>query len=512
VRIMFINLDKSSREPVYRQIIKAIAEMIDSGILAGGEKLPSSRELARQLGVTRKTVITAYQELAALQYFESNIGSGTFVSQLKGKKPAALSATAENSEPEFDDREQPEDLGTMDWSSYGFNGEFFAMPRRNRNLYKGSDQFISFAKALPDPGQFPFERIKKIASRMLWDPKESFFNYGHPQGYQPLVEWLSHILAAEQVDMREGRNDVILAGGFQLALTLLLTFLIRDGKAVAVEDPTYTSILNSLIARRIKHVGIPVESDGMNLEILEQKLKSGSIGLVISVPTLQNPTGTIMSLEKRKALIRLAAKYEVPVIEDAYLMFLGHDGRHLPSLKALDRGGFVFQIGSFSKVFLPGLRIGWITAPADAALALVKLKRASDQGDSFFLQTLLHEFIKKGYFEMHLRKVRRIYDGRRAAMAAELEKTMADVVKWLKPEGGLSYWLKLPKGHSSRALYEYSLVRGIEIAPGNFFHVGKRDSECFRLAFSLVNQQNIQDGIRRLGKIVGDFLREKRTK
>jgi DNA-binding transcriptional MocR family regulator len=506
---MLIRIDKSSKEPVYRQIMNGIVNLIDSGVLAAGERLPSSRDLAISVGVTRKTVITAYQELTAVQYLDSTIGSGTFVSGVKGKRKKRIETQNEYAEPKFESDEQPEALKSMDWAVYGFNGDFFAMPRRNINEYKGADKFISFAKALPDPTQFPFDRIKKIASRMLWDPKAYFFDYGHPQGYQPLVEWLSQSLASEQIDMREGHNDVILAGGFQLALNLLLTFLVRSGETVAVEDPTYTSILNSLIARRIKHVGIPMQPDGMDLNYLRVLLKRGGVGLIITVPTLHNPTGVCTSLAKRRELLRLAAEFQVPIVEDVYLMHLGHDGKSLPSLKALDLGGYVFQVGSFSKVFLPGLRIGWITVPSEVALPLVKLKRAVDQGDSFFLQTLLYEFIIKGYFDMHIRKVKRVYDGRRELLLDELRRYMPSEVTWIEPVGGLSVWANLPDGYNSREFYLASLEKGIEIAPGNFFHVGKRDVNSFRLAFSLLNQQDIREGVRRLGKAACEFLSTK---
>lgn len=509
---MYIQLDRTSGVPVYRQIILAVIEMIESGLFAADERLPSSRDLAHQLGVTRKTVIYAYQELVALQYLDSRIGSGTYVSKLKGKKKKHSAREDDYPEPVFENALSPVDLKPMDWGRYKFFGDFFAIPRKNIEKYKGKEPFISFARALPDPGQFPFDRIKKIAGRMLWYPKEHFFSYGHPQGYQPLVKWLLERLASEQVDVRDGKNDVILAGGFQLALNLLLTFLIGEKKKVAVEDPTYTSILNSLIARKIEHVGVPVESDGMDVKALGRVLESDDIGAIITVPTLHNPTGTIMSLEKRQELLRLSAKHQVPIIEDVYLMFLGHDGKRLPSLKALDRSGYVFQVGSFSKVFLPGLRIGWITTPSEVALPLVKLKRATDQGDSFFLQTLLHEFIIKGYFDMHLRKVERVYNGRREIMREELRKNMPKRVKWTMPAGGLSFWLELPIGESTKELYEHALKAGIEIAPGNFFFVGKRDTNHFRLAFSMVTQQNIKDGIRRLGKAVSSFLAGRKAK
>lgn len=503
---MFIQLDRSSKDPVYKQIMNSIIELVDSGVLAAGERLPSSRDLARAIGVTRKTVITAYQELVAIQYLDSTIGSGTFISDLKGKVKKPATGEVNYPAPVFEASQKPEDLKKMDWDKHSLPGSFFAMPRNNVSKYKGSEKFISFAKALPDSGQFPFDRIKKIAGRMLWNPQENFFTYGHPQGYQPLVEWVQQWLASEQVDMREGKNDVILAGGFQLALSLLLTFLVKPGKIVAVEDPTYTSVLNALIARGIPHKGISMTEDGMDLDALKKLLKTGKVGVIIVTPTLHNPTGSIMPLENRKELLRLAAQFQVPVIEDVYLIFLGHDGTSLPSLKALDRGGYVFQIGSFSKVFLPGLRIGWITTPSEVALPLVKLKRATDQGDSFFLQTLMHEFIIKGYFDMHIRKMRRVYGGRREVMLEELRRSMPKQVKIHEPQGGLAVWLELPKRYISRELYERALHAGIEIAPGNFFHEGKRDVPGFRLAFSMSNHIDIKDGIKRLGRVTTEFI------
>lgn len=507
---MFISIDRSCAQPVYQQIRDGIVALIKAGTLLPGDKLPSSRELASQLDVSRKTVLQSYLELAADNWVETRPGSCTFVLDRAALSGASYSPAygAERQPPspgEPDDSSEP--AAQMDWEPYQIDGRFFRMPPY-RSQWQGEEEWVNFSRAIPDARLFPFDRIKKVSSHMLWDPKAYFFDYGHPQGFMPLLEYLEMRLAKEGVLLPEGQTDLVICSGFQVSLNLLLTLLIRPGELVVVEDPTFNSILNVLSARKIPHRGIPMEHDGMDVEYLERVLARDKPRLIITIPDLHNPTGVNMSRAKRERVLELAERHGVPVIEDQWGMLLGHDGKAEPSLQALDRGGHVIQIGSFSKSFLPGTRVAWVVLPGGLGPTFVKAKRAMDRSDSYFMQTLVHEFIKKGFMELHWRKVERIYRGRRELMDELMRQHFPSEVSWKTPSGGFSYWVNLPRWLDSMQLLKRAVSHGVEFAPGSYFNVGRRSSSDLRLAFSTLTQPQLRQGVRRLGAVISAAIRE----
>lgn len=497
---MFLSVDKAGPAPVYQQIRDGVVALIRSGALRSGDKLPGTRELASELGVSRKTVLTAYLELAADGWVETRPGSCTFVLDRAGLTGAAPRPGTVAAAPSLDG-----DAASMNWDPYQLEGRFFGMPRY-RESWPGAEEWISFSRAIPDVRLFPFERIKKVSSQMLWDPQAYFFDYGHPQGYTPLVEYLELRLAKDGLQVVEGRNDVVICSGFQVALNLLLHLLVKPGELVVVEDPTFNSILNLLVARKIPYRGVPMEHDGMDVDFLDRLLKREKPAAIITIPTLHNPTGVNMSRAKRERLIELAQRHNVPIIEDHWSMFLGPEGKREPSLKNLDSGGHVIQLGSFSKAFLPGTRVAWCVLPGALGVSFIKLKRALDRSDSYFLQTLVYEFIKKGYMELHCRKVERIYRARRELMDELMRQHFPHDVAWKTPPGGFSFWVSLPEpqrgGLSSNELLKQAIAQGLEFAPGSYFYADRRESPSLRLAFSTLTQPQIRQGVRRLGALM----------
>ncbi len=498
---MHIQIDKNAPVPLYRQIVAEVRRLIDAGLLAAGSRLPSSRELAEQLGVSRKTVVIAYQELIAERYLEGKLASGTYVVD----RSALARILGESVHHSGDKEEEGAPEGRMDWSPYGIPGDFFSLPPQ-RKATQQSEPPISFIRAIPDSRLFPFEQIKQITQQLLWDPKAFFFDYGHPQGYQPLVEYLEQKEALCGVAMAPGQNDVVVVSGFQQGLNLLINLVLRPGDAVAVEMPTYAAILNLLIARRIPYFGVPVDADGMQVEKLPGLLKRERIGAVITIPTFQNPTGTVMPEGRRKKLLDIAVEHQLPVIEDDWAQDLRYDGAEVPSLKSMDNRGNVIRLGSFSKVFLPGLRLAWVTLPSELAVPLVRMKRGCDRGDSFFLQVIMHEFILKGYLDKHLRRTRRVYKARRDVLLEAMEESFPEEITWTKPHGGFSLWVNLPPKLKSLALYHYCRERGAEFAVANFFWPGKSDASGFRLSWSLLEEGEIIDGATRLGSALKEVL------
>ncbi|MEO7992831.1 MAG: PLP-dependent aminotransferase family protein [bacterium] len=496
---MFIPIDPESKTPLYQQVVDAIKAMVSDGRLPPNTQVPSSRQLAEELGLSRKTVLTAYQILEADLFLETRPQSGTYVVDRKLLTPLTKPSTTGHTE-------QQEAFG-FDWSPFEIPGEFFSLPRE-RTATRDDVPPISLIRATPDPHLFPFDKIKQIAQTMVWNPQEYFFQYGHPQGFQPLVEHLEQRMALEGVAMAPGQNDILLVAGFQAGLDLLLDLLCQPGDVVAIEQPTYASILNMLIARKITYIGIPMDAEGMQVSALEEAIKQHPIRAVITIPTCHNPTGITMSLARREQLLGWAERHKVPIIEDDYALDLRFDGLKLPSLKALDHAGIVLHIGSFSKVFLPGLRVGWITAPSPAALSLVRLKRAVDHSDSFFLQAFLYEFIKRGFYDQHVRLACRTYELRRDALIEALDQYLPRSITFSRPQGGMALWVTLPEPWESLPIYHLAREEGVEIGVAPFFWPGKQDAHGFRIAWSLNAETTLREAARRLGQAFDRLIAE----
>lgn len=493
---MNLKIDRDKKVPVYEQIRQQILELVRDGLLPAGTKIPSVRELARDLGISVKTVRTAFDELAAERIIETRHGSGTYIAE----RPDVVVGSNLRTRDEM--QTALAELPPMRWEPYSFNAEFFGMPRSKRH---GGD-LIRFTQASPDPALFPFERIKQVATNMLWYPQQFFFDRGNPQGYQPLVEYLEKEMALAGVPMAEGENDIILTGGFQRALALILDLIVRPGQRIAIEAPTYSGILNLLIAKRIEYTPIPVDAEGMDTEYLAGVLAQGEIRAIITIPTYHNPTGITMSMNRREHLLRLAARHRVPIIEDDWGRLLRYEGEAPPPLKAMDPGGYVIHIGTFSKSFLPGLRIGWITCPAAISIPLVSAKVGADVGDSFFLQALLHEFILKGHFEKHVRRSVKEYRVRRDAMCDALRRHLPDGCGFKTPAGGLSVWVTLPEEIKSVPLLSFCRDAGVEFLPAAFCMPDRKDMSALRLSFSRCKVDEIEAGIKILCSVIADCI------
>lgn len=492
---MNIRISKRSDEPVYEQIRRQIAELVENGLLEAGSRIPSVRQLAHNFGISKNTAAQAYDELAAAHLIVSRPGSGTFVCERPkltagvdlSRRQEMLAALSE--------------FPPMRWDPYFFRSEFFGMP-----VPKRSGELIRFTQAYPDPALFPFEKIKQVATSMLWYPREFFFDIGNPQGYQPLVEHIEREMALAGVPMAEGENDIILTGGFQRAVSLLLDFLLQPGQKVAIESPSYSNLLNLLIAKRIEFVPVPVDEQGIDTEYLAGVLARGEASVIITTPTFHNPTGVTMSQERREHLLRLSMQHRIPIIEDDWGRRLRYEGADLPPLKAMDQGGYVIHTGSYSKCFLPGLRIGWITCPAAISVVLVRAKAGADCGDSSFLQALLFNFIHKGHFDRYLRKLRLEYKKRRDTMCRVLTECMPQGCRFRTPQGGLSVWLELPEGMSSLKLLNQARQAGVDFVPAGFMMPQRRDASALRLSFSRNPPQDIETGVKTLCRVIGDCI------
>ena len=492
---MNLSIDKQGTQPVYEQIRTQIEELVAEGLLAAGTRIPSVRQLALSLGLSKNTVSVAYEELAARHIIETKPGSGTFICA----RPEV--ATGQNLGRRQEMNGNLADFPPMRWEPYFFRSEFFGMLPGSR-----SGEMIRFTHNYPDPALFPFERIKQVATNMLWNPQSFFFDISHPQGYQPLVEHLEREMALAGIPMAEGQNDIIITGGFQRALSLILDFIVRPGQKVAIESPSYSNLLNLLIAKHVEFLPVPVDNEGMDTEFLATALARGEVCAIICTPDFHNPTGVCMSRERREHLLRLSMQHRVPIVEDDWGRKLRYEGEELPPLKSLDQGGYVIHTGSYSKCFMPGLRIGWITCPASISKQLLRAKLGADRGDSFFLQALLHDFIVKGHFDRHLRKSNREYMGRRDAMNRVLAANLPKGCKYRLPQGGFTILVELPPGFRSMSLLDLSRKAGVDFFPAPLVMPDRHDANFLRLSFSRNSKEEIESGIVTLCNVIRDCM------
>ena len=487
-----ILLDKDSQTPLYLQIHEQIVSLVRDGLLAPGERISSVRNLAKDLDVSVTTVFNAYDMLAAENIIERRSGSGTYITE----HPEIVLGSNLRTREETIAAQQ--NRIPLEWDKLTNPFEYFGMPRSR----KYGSSVISFSHLYPEPSLFPFDRIKQVATSMLWNPQEFFFDIGHPQGYQPLVEHLEKEMALAGIPMAEGQNDIIITGGFQRALSLILDFIVRPGQKVAIESPSYSNLLNLLIAKHIDYLPVPVDSEGMDTEFLATAMARGEVCAVICTPDFHNPTGICMSRERREHLLRLAMQHRVPILEDDQGRKLRFEGEDNPPLKSMDYGGYVIHASSYGMCFLPGLPIAWVTTPAAISAPLLDAKLAADRGDSYFLHVLMHNFIVKGHFDRHIRKSQREYKRRRDAMVETLSKYLPSECRYRVPQGGFTIWLELPQPMNSMKVLEHSRRAGVDFVPAPIVMPDRKDCNCLRLSYSRNGVEDIRSGIRTLCDVI----------
>jgi 2-aminoadipate transaminase len=380
-----------------------------------------------------------------------------------------------------------------------------------RDLLKLTErpEVISFAGGLPAPEAFPFARVEQAAHRVLQEQGPAALQYGATEGYLPLRQLLVRHMARYGIAV--GPENVLVTAGSQQALDLVGKLLINPGDLVLTEDPTYLGALQAFTAYEARYVPVPVDDEGLEVDRLEEALRAGPRFLYV-LPNFQNPGGTTLSLERRLRVVELAGHHGIPIVEDDPYGQLRYEGEHLPALVTLDaelrgndRGGFrgnVAYLGTLSKVLAPGLRVGWIVAEEPVIAKLVQLKQGADLHTSTFAQMVAYEAARGGFLDRHVRLIRRVYGERRDAMLRALARHFPPQVRWTRPQGGLFLWVTLPEGLDSAVLLEEALAEKVAFVPGKPFSPGGGGARNFRLNFSYCTPERIEEGIRRLGRLL----------
>ncbi len=482
---MFIHLTRQSNQPLYLQVAEQLRQKIEQGDLLPDTRLPASRALAKELGVNRITVVNAYAELETEGWVESRVGSGTFVTY-NPDTPAI------RSDIDYPAHWQGPVNAPRQWSPSQMLAEMMRLAQH--------PGVISFANGTPANEFLPVNEFRRALNDVLRRDGATALQYEEAAGYPPLRETIAQYLRQQNITVNS--DNILITAGCQQALDMTLNVLTRgENSVMVVEDPCYLGLLDLVSTRRITPATIPLDNEGLQVERLEQVILRYRPRLIYLTPTFQNPTGTTMSLERRRALLEIANRYGIPILEDIIYEELRYEGKPLPTLKSLDSADLVFLASSFSKILVPGIRVGFLVVPAYLHRRFIAAKQTTDLLTSPLNQRALHAYLESGHLAHHLDRVRRAYQQRRDAMLAAVARHFPAEARWQCPDGGMYLWVKMPAhGPSATDLYLTAINYNVAFAVGSVFSASGGFSHTLRLSFVTQPPDAIEEGIRRLGK------------
>jgi GntR family transcriptional regulator / MocR family aminotransferase len=485
---MRMPVDRDSGAPIYKQIENNLRQSILSGNLVAGTRLPATRQLSRDLGVSRITVENAYAELAADGLILSRMGSGTYV------QPPVPMAPLPEAEPGA-----PWPLWQQETRSRSAPG--YAQSPEALLQAAHHSRPINLAGGSSDSRLFPVDDYRKAIQSVLRRDGMDALEYGDHTGYAPLRCTIAHVLASQGIPARP--ENVLITAGSQQAIALITQLVLKPGDALVVESPTYAIALDLFRALDLRIIGVPMDDHGMQTEKLEKLLQRSHPKLIYTIPNFHNPMGACLSVPRRRQLISLADRYNVPILEDDYVGDLRYAGRALPALKSLDPGGRVLYVSTFSKMLMPGLRVGFLVAEGPFYDSLVHYKRVNDLTTSNLQQRALETYVTVGRYQSYLHRTSLIYRKRRDAMLQAIRRHLPAAVEMDPPQGGLFVWMRLPEDLSAIKLLPIACQEGMAFAPGNRFFPNESDGEHYlRLNFVSHPPEDIEEAIRRLGAAI----------
>ena len=376
-----------------------------------------------------------------------------------------------------------------------------------RDLFAAASRpdVISLSGGMPDVRRVPHDAVARATREALRHDGPGALQYGSSDGRPPLRELIVGLMAESGVRLRA--NDIIVTAGAQQALDLIAKVFLDPGDVIITEGPTYVGALQAFSAYQPRVVCIPMDEHGMRVDMLEQELRLlGPRGakFIYTIPNFQNPAGVTLSPERRRRLLELAREYDIPVLEDDPYGRLRFDGGHILPLRALDQD--VIYLGTFSKIFAPGLRLGWMAAPAPILARVLLAKQAADLCGSAFAQSVAEHYMTGTLWRRVLADLAAAYGERRDAMLAALAEHFPGDVRWTHPEGGFFVWVTLPAHLDTRALLAEAVERGVTFVPGTDFYPDGRGANSLRLAFCYESPEQIAEGVRRLAEVLEDKL------
>lgn len=367
-------------------------------------------------------------------------------------------------------------------------------------------KIISFAGGLPAPELFPVEGMKEATDKVYAEHGQQALQYGAAKGVTELRELiLKRVKEKENIDAK--LENVMVTTGSEQAIDLVGKAFVNPGDTVLVEEPTYLCALDVFRSYGANFVSVPMDDDGMKMDGLEEALKAHpETALVYTVPNFQNPTGRTMPAERRKKFAELAAKYDVPVLEDNPYGDIRFAGEHVPSVKSFDHAGKVFYMSTFSKILAPGFRLGWLVADPKVIEKLTVLKQSADLHTDNLVQYVVTEFFKENDVDAHVKEISDLYGKRKQLMIDGIKKYFPKDVKYTDPEGGMFLWVEVPGVTDTVELFKQCLEHNVAFVPGDPFFAGKPQPGTFRLNYSNMQEDQIEVGLKRLGEALSQAL------
>ncbi len=468
-----IPLYKESVEPIYQQLARHFRLQIESGRMAPGDRLPPTRDLARQLGVGRISVVNAYAQLQEDGLIEAHPGRGTFVSGAHSTRDHPIPGWPLRGAPNISMRE---------------------VTRLARQ-----PGVIAFSGGTPPEEFLPVEALRHAINLVLDRDGAVAVAYEEGEGYPPLRESISEYVTSLGIQCHA--DEVLITGGAQQALDLVVQTVLGEGDVLLTGNPTYLGILDIAHVRRVIPIGVPLDAQGVKIDALESAIQEHRPGLIYAAPTYHNPTGAIMSIHRRRQMLALAKRYGVPILEDAVYHELGYRDPPPPPLKALDEDGLVLHVSGFSKILLPGTRIGYLIASGPLFERLAHVKQAADVCTPGLNQRAMQVYLASGMLVGHLNRVRSELRTRCEAACAAAKRYLPPGSQWVDPTGGLYLWVHLPDdGPTAAELYITAIQHGVAYALGTLFHTDGGGTRHIRLNFASHTPARIEEGFRRLGE------------
>jgi 2-aminoadipate transaminase len=490
-----IRIERDAAEPIYRQVAEALREAARQGRLPGGTKLPSTRELSGSLGLHRNTVIEEYRLLEREGVVRSGVGSGTFVlpAGTEAARPAAPARFAW-------------DRLLRQARETGVDPGRWLMPRPN----EVARDPIQLTGAIADRRQFPFDDFALSLREVMAESDRQVLDYGSPEGEESLRAWLVDWLRESGVEgLDPGR--VFIVSGSQQGLDLLARLMLAPGDPVVVEAPTYHGACAVLHNAGARMLTVPMEPPGLSVAALEEHLRRSAPRFLYTMPGFQNPTGISLDPARREALLKLARRERLAIVEDHYDSELFYAGGRPRPLLADDGGGQVVHLGTFSKMLFPGLRLGWLIVPPELVEPVRRLRWAADLASATLTQRAMARFCRSGALDRHLVRIRRVNGRRLEAMLRALAAHFPSEARWTRPTGGLTLWVELPEAIDGLELFHAAAGRGVIFTPGVAFFPNGGGRHGLRLAFNRESEPRIRRGVRILGELIAERLQTRRA-
>jgi 2-aminoadipate transaminase len=367
-------------------------------------------------------------------------------------------------------------------------------------------EVISFAGGLPAPELFPIEDLKKVDLAILEKEGRQAVQYGTTEGYKPLREEVAKRMKAK-FGVESKADDIVITTGSQQALFILAQILVNRDEYILMESPSYMGAIMAFDPVFPNYTEVPTDDKGMIPEELDKILAANDkIRMIYVIPDFQNPTGITWPLERRKAFMEVIKKYDVVVVEDDPYGELRYDGENLPSLKSMDTQDKVVFLGTFSKILMPGLRLGWTIANPAIIDKFVKFKQAVDLGTSTFGQRQAAYYMQMCDVDAHVKEICALYGKRRSLMCDSMKKYFPAEVTYTYPEGGLFTWVTLPENIDAKAIMPKCLAQNVAYVPGGIFYPNGGHGNHFRLNYSNMPEDRIVEGIKRLGTVLKEEI------